>query len=203
MKKIVSVILIAGMCLSLAACSSSYDTGAKLQESQMKNICELATVKCYYHNVAKYFDEDVPGFWLFKKDRKFWMEYAGVVTIGIDASMLKIEIDDDTVTISLPPAKVFGCTVDPNSLTEESFIISPDSAPVTVDHQQKAFEEAQRKLLETAKHDTSLLISAQQRAQKLLEDYVLNIGSITGKTYKVNWVYIDSGATPSTSGAEA
>ena len=57
MKKFVAMILIAAMCLSLAACS-----GAETHESvkdiepqaaQMKAICELATMQCYYHNVAK------------------------------------------------------------------------------------------------------------------------------------------------------
>lgn len=88
MKKTISFILVVIMCLALAACSNSRpDDGVKEiapQASQMKSICELATMKCYYHNVAKYFEEDASGALWWKKDRKFWVEYSGVVTIGID-----------------------------------------------------------------------------------------------------------------------
>lgn len=35
------------------------------QVSQMKSICELATIDCYYHNVAKYSEDDATGvLWL-------------------------------------------------------------------------------------------------------------------------------------------
>ena len=35
------------------------------------------------------------GIWLWKKDRKFWIEYAGVVTVGIDASLVNMEAQDN------------------------------------------------------------------------------------------------------------
>ena len=37
---------------------------------QMKTICELATMDCYYHNVAKYNEEDASGALWWKKDRQ-------------------------------------------------------------------------------------------------------------------------------------
>ena len=62
MKKRISFILVVIMCLALAACSNSRpDDSVKEiapQASQMKSICELATMKCYYHNVAKVMEED-------------------------------------------------------------------------------------------------------------------------------------------------
>ena len=45
---------------------------------------------------------------------------------------------------------------------------------------------------EEASSDTVLLASAQQRAQKLLEDYVNNIGNCIGKTYKIEWIYLEN-----------
>lgn len=49
-------------------------------------ICELSTMDCYYHNVAKYFEKDAQkGFLgIGKKDKRFWIEYSGVVQMGID-----------------------------------------------------------------------------------------------------------------------
>ncbi len=47
-------------------------------------------------------------------------------------------------------------------------------------------------MVKAAASDSALLASAQQRVQKLLEEYVMNIGSVTGKDYSIEWVYIDS-----------
>ena len=162
------------------------------QASQMKSICELATMDCYYHNVAKYSKEDASGALWWKKDRKFWVEYAGVVTIGIDTTLVNIEVNDDNVTITIPPAKVLGCKVDEATLNDDSFIIAKESAKVEAQHQTEAYKEAQSKMQEEASSDTVLLASAQQRAQKLLEDYVNNIGNCVGKTYKIEWIYLDN-----------
>ena len=57
-------------------------------------------MQCYYHNVAKYKEENASGFWLWAKDKHFWIEYSGVVTLGIDTSQVYMEIDGDTVTIT-------------------------------------------------------------------------------------------------------
>ena len=181
------------ICLSLTACSNSDNSNKDItpQASQMKSICELATMKCYYHNVAKYIQEDASGALLWKKDRKFWVEYSGIVTIGIDTSLVNIEIDGENVSITIPPAKVMGCKVNDESLTDDSFIVAKDSAKVEAEHQTEAFKAAQTKMQEEASNDTVLLANAQQRAQKLLEDYVTNIGNCIGKNYKIKWVYLE------------
>ena len=157
----------------------------------MKAICELATMQCYYHNVAKYNEEDASGALFWKKDRKFWVEYSGIVTIGIDTSQVNIEVDGEVVTITIPPARVLGCKVDDKTLTPDSFIVAKDSASVEAEHQTETFQEAQANMQEAASSDTALLAGAQQRAQKLLEDYVNNIGACTGKSYQIKWVYLD------------
>ena len=157
----------------------------------MKAICELATMKCYYHNVAKYTKEDAAGILWWKKDRRFWIEYDGIVTMGIDASLVDIEVDNDTVTITIPPAKVLGFEVDETTLNEDSYIVDTKSAKVKAEHQTEAFKQAQDHMKEEAEKDTLLLANAQQRAQKLLEDYVNNIGNCVGKTYNIKWIYLD------------
>lgn len=194
MKKISTVFLAVVICLSLTACSGAEHSEKEIvpQESQMKSICELATMDCYYHNVAKYSEEDASGFLWWKKDREFWVEYASIVTIGIDSSLVNIEVADENVTITIPPAKVLGCKVDDTTLTEDSFIVARNSAEVKAEHQTEAFKQAQTTMQEEAENDTVLLASAQQRAQKLLEDYVNNIGDCVGKTYKIKWIYLEN-----------
>ena len=207
MKKLISIILLAAMCLSLAACSDSKSNDnvkpLEPQVTQMKYICELATMQCYYHNVAKYFEKDASGALWWKKDRKFWVEYSGIVTIGIDASLVTMTIDGDAVTITIPPAKVFKCKVDEKTLSKDSFIVARDSAAVEAEHQSEAFKSAQAKMREAAEKDTALLASAQQRAQKLLEDYVSNIGNSIGKTYTIKWVYISDETDTNTGSTES
>ena len=190
MRKYLSVILIIMMCFSSMSCAKEIKNIA-LETSQMKSICELAVMECYYHNVAKYKEENATGILWWEKDRHFWMEYAGVVTIGVDTSLMNIEVKDENVTITIPPAKVLGCKVDETTLTEDSFIVAQNSAKVEAEHQTEAFTSAKDKLESEGKSNFTLLAAAQQRVQKLLEDYVTNIGNSVGKTYKIKWIYLE------------
>lgn len=190
MKKYLSVILIIIMCFSSVSCAKEIKNIAP-ETSQMKSICELAVMECYYHNVAKYKEENATGMLWWEKDRHFWMEYAGIVTIGVDTSLMNIEVEDENVTITIPPAKVLGCKVDETTLTEDSFIVAKNSAKVEAEHQTEAFKSAKDKLESEAKSNLTLLAAAQQRVQKLLEDYVTNIGNSVGKTYKIKWIYLE------------
>ena len=190
MKKYLSVILIIMMCFSSVSCAKEIKNIAP-ETSQMKSICELAVMECYYHNVAKYKEENATGMLWWEKDRHFWMEYAGIVTIGVDTSLMNIEVEDENVTITIPPAKVLGCKVDETTLTEDSFIVAKNSAKVEAEHQTEAFKSAKDKLESEAKSNLTLLAAAQQRVQKLLEDYVTNIGNSVGKTYKIKWIYLE------------
>ena len=190
MKKYLSVILIIMMCFSSVSCAKEIKNIAP-ETSQMKSICELAVMECYYHNVAKYKEENATGMLWWEKDRHFWMEYAGIVTIGVDTSLMNIEVEDENVTITIPPAKVLGCKVDETTLTEDSFIVAQNSAKVEAEHQTEAFKSAKDKLESEAKSNFTLLAAAQQRVQKLLEDYVTNIGNSVGKTYKIKWIYLE------------
>ena len=203
MKRLISITLLLIMCISLMSCASSVpEKEISPQISQMKSICELSTMECYYHNVAKYNEPDASGVLWWKKDRKFWIEYSGIVTIGIDASRVVIEVDDENVTITLPPAEILSSRVDQTTLNEESVYIAADSAKVEAEHQQAAFKDAQERMREQAENDTTLLAAAQQRAQKLLEDYVNNIGTCIGKTYTIKWVYLDNVQKPDNANTE-
>lgn len=192
MKKILSIVLMAVMCFMCMSCEKKEVNNVdEPKVSQMKAICELSVMDCYYHNVAKYFEEDASGALLWKKNKKFWIEYSGIVRVGIDASQVQIQVKDNNVEITMPKAKVLNCKVDPDSLSSDSFIVASDSAKVEADDQKKAFEEAQKNMEEEASSDSALLAMAQQRAQNLLEEYVKNVGNVVGKEYTITWNYID------------
>ncbi|OUP64868.1 hypothetical protein B5F12_04265 [Pseudoflavonifractor sp. An176] len=126
-----------------------------------------------------------------EKDKNFWIEYSGVVTLGIDASLVKVEVSGSEVSITIPSASVLNCTVDSSSLTEDSFIVAKNSAKIQAEDEVYAFEAAQTYLEQAAADDTALLASAQQRAQELLEEYITNIGKAVGQEYTIKWIYLD------------
>lgn len=192
------ILISAMLTLSLAACSNTEPAPVDMEPktSQMKAICELAVMDCYYHNVAKYELKDAEGFLWWTKDKNFWIEYSGVVTLGVDVSRVTVEVDGTKVTISIPAAEVLSCTVDSSSLTEDSYIVAKDSAAIEAEDEIEAFSVAQADLEATASQDTALLASAQQQAQQLLEDYITNIGKATGKSYSIEWIYLDENNVP-------
>lgn len=196
MKKLLVSIMLILMTLSLAACGDKKEeektVNMEPEVTQMQSICELSVMECYYHNVAKYYEEDAEGFLFWEKDKKFWIEYSGIVTIGVDASLVSMEVDGTTVTITIPEAEVLQCEVDENSLSKDSFIVDSKSADITAEDQTYAFEQAQQDLWNTAASDTALLSQAQERTKQLLEDYVKNIGDAFGIKYTVKWVYVDT-----------
>ena len=198
MKKLMCILISAVLTLSLAACSNTEPAPVDMEPktSQMKAICELAVMDCYYHNVAKYELKDAEGFLWWTKDKNFWIEYSGVVTRGVDVSRVTVEVDGTKVTISIPAAEVLSCTVDSSSLTEDSYIVAKDSAVIEAEDEIEAFSVAQADLEVTASQDTALLASAQQQAQQLLEDYITNIGKATGKSYSIEWIYLDENNVP-------
>ncbi len=170
-----------------------------LLESRMRSISELATMKCYYHNVAKYKEKDASGFLFWKKDMHFWIEYSGIVELGIDASLVKIiDVKEDNVTIAIPTAKVLSKKVNESSLNPDSFIVDKKSAPISGEDEIKVFAEAQQNMEAAASRDTALLNSAQQRAQMLIEQYVKNIARSGGKEYYIKWKYLNTDENAST-----
>ena len=104
MKRSICSLLIFLFLLPLAACGKATESSVTLEPkaSQMKAICELAVMDCYYHNVAKFMEENAEGFLWWQKDKHFWIEYSGVVTLGIDASLVNVEVNGTEVSVTMP-----------------------------------------------------------------------------------------------------
>lgn len=188
--KAILILLLIGLSTMFTSCARTKRISMVPKATQMKSIAELATMECYFHNVAKYKKENASGILFWKKDKHFWIEYSGIVKIGIDVERLKIEVNDDKVTIQIPQAKVLGHKVDEATLSKDSFIVEKGSAAVTAEDETLAFAEAQQNMVIAAQQDTALMESAKQRVTKLLEDYVMNIGKITSRNYSIEWVYL-------------
>ncbi len=193
-KKLILLLMLVIILLMSVAC---FDRSKKIADatpdlSEIKAICELATMKCYYHNVAKFKEEDAERFLFWLKDKHFWVEYSGIVEIGIDVSQVSIDVKDTIVTITMPKAKVLRYKVDSKTLNENSFFVAKGSADISAEDQIKAIAEAQNKMVMSASTDSILLANGQQQAQTLLEKYIMNLGDAVGKQYTIKWVYLDS-----------
>lgn len=174
--------------LLLSACGAPKEEVPLTPEvSQMKAICELSVMDCYYHNVAKFYDEDAEKFLFWTKDKEFWIEYSGIVRLGVDVDQVAVEVNGNTVAVTLPQAKVLGCKVDPDSLSKDSYIVADGSAKVTADDQTQAFAVAQEDMEDSAAGDTVLLSMARDRARQLLEEYIRNLSDVTGYSYTIEW----------------
>lgn len=155
---------------------------------EMFSICELAVIETSYNNVAKYKEEKSS---FFGKETHFWVEYTGIVQIGVDLTHVNIQLKDDLVTIHLPKTTVLSSKVDESSLTESSYIYGNKSKGADAAIQVEAIAFAQNQMFEIAMSDTSLLNVAQQRVQLLLESYIRNVGELTGVAYEILWIWLD------------
>ena len=131
-------------------------------------------LECYYHNNAE----------VTVKKKRQWIDYASTVKIGIDASQLSLSIEDDTVHITLPRAKVLG---EPKIDIDSIDILTEDRANITNADQVQALSMANENAKETTEKNTQILLNAENRIRKILESYVQQIGALTGKDYKIAW----------------
>lgn len=186
----ISALLAAGWLVLMPSCGKK-EPLPQPDLTRMKAICQLSVMDCYYHNVVKFRQEDASQFLWLTWDKYFWIEYDGVVTLGIDISQLDMDMDDKRVKITLPPAEVQKCRVNEETLTPDSFIVAKNSAKITAEDERLAFERAQADMEAAAAGDRALLAQAQQRAQQLLEDYIRNFETLTGEHYEIVWEYLE------------
>lgn len=194
-----------GLLLLLSACKMKDSEDIKPDMDQVRNICELATVESYYHNVAK--SEKPKGVGLShigESDRKFWIEYTGLARLGIDVADVVMKVDGDDVEIFLPKAKVLSISIDEDSWGEASFIVSQDGLnrnKISADDQTLAIQKAQEEMEKKVMEDDRLLSLAQNRAKKLIENYVVKLGESQGIAYNITWK-LEGPKTPEPSSTE-
>ena len=189
------LIVVTGV-LCLTGCGKETKTA---DFSGVTSVCELATLKCYYHNVAKAETEAGGIFakWLKTGYKKIWTEYSGIIEYGIDISQVTVsEPDKDgVVTVTIPDAQVLNVDVDEDSLgtplTDTGFLTS-----ITTEEKTTTLAGAQEAMEQQAKENTEMLAQAKARAKTLIEEYIKNVGEGIGEEYTVEW----KDAEPSESG---
>lgn len=162
---------------------------------------DLVTLETYYHNVAEVEKEAGSGIahW-FEKDRKLWIEYTGIVKIGIDMSNVKIDTNGNQITVFIPKAEIIGKPdVLDEEFSKESFIDSEDGLinknKITVEDSTLAMQVAQSTMRENVINDTQLLKTAQKRARNLIEEYINQFSGISDTLYSIKWEFEENNST--------
>ena len=189
MKVLLKYVVLAMMLVSVFALVGCKDD--KVVFNQIDSICELATLECYYHNVAEYeFKGD--GFLANWTSKKAWIEYSGIAKIGIDASRVDTGNPDKkgVVTVKIPKAKILSVDLDKESIKEG--VTDIGTLPIlTTEDKIEALAEAQKSMYDAVSSDTTLLYQGQKRAKMIIEKYIINVGNQLGKHFEVNWVEIE------------
>lgn len=191
------MLLVGTVVLCLTGCGKETQTA---DFSGVTLVCELATLKCYYHNVAKAETEASGIFakWLKTGYKKIWTEYSGIIEYGIDISQVTVSEPDKNgvVTVTMPDAQVLNVDVDEDSLgtplTDTGFLTS-----VTTEEKTTTLAGAQEAMEQQAKENTEMLSQAKARAKTLIEEYIKNVGESIGEEYTVEWKDAEPGMTES------
>lgn len=191
------MLLVGTVVLCLTGCGKETQTA---DFSGVTSVCELATLKCYYHNVAKAETEASGIFakWLKTGYKKIWTEYSGIIEYGIDISQVTVSEPDKNgvVTVTMPDAQVLNVDVDEDSLgtplTDTGFLTS-----VTTEEKTTTLAGAQEAMEQQAKENTEMLSQAKARARTLIEEYIKNVGESIGEEYTVEWKDAEPGMTES------
>lgn len=189
MKKITSILLIILISVMLSSCNMK-NTELPPDITQVRSIAELATVKCYYHNVAKTNKKAGAGlFHLFEKDKEYWVQYSAVVRVGVDLNDIKMENNGEKYKVIIPEAKVLDSQIDVDSLYLADAIVSSGDGInknlVTADEQTKIISDSQTVMEEDALANKSLFINAEERVKELLKNYFETLNTLSDKKYEV------------------
>lgn len=179
-------------CVVLPANKSKYaedkQEKVNITRSSINKICELTTLKCYYHNVAA-FEKQPDGLlkygWGQLGYRKFWTEYEGIIEIGVDVRLVDFVYDRDnnTLKIYIPDAKIIACNCDPESIkvsaSETGFFTS-----IVAEDRVYAHSEAQKAMRQNAEQDTALMARAKENAKETIE----SIYKLIKKDINIVWL---------------
>ena len=179
--------------ITLLSINCLFGCGSQKQKpdfSSIKSVCELSTLKCYYHNVATY-EKNAHGLLkVFGSGyKKKWIEYSGIVNLGIDINKVDISEPDtnNVITIKIPDAEVQSTSLDKSTLSEP-LTDKGVFTKITTEEKTEALSSAQQNMKETAQKDTSLLAQAKEHAKLILQGYINNLGEEFNEEYTIKWV---------------
>ncbi len=174
--------------LSIIIVSCGKQTNIEPNILDIRQVCKLATLECYYHNLIEV--KNASGL-------KQWIDYESRVKLGIDVSSIDIKVNNTKVTVYIPNSKIIGepkITIPSiDVLTEKpGFFGGLFKSPISKENQVEAVSKANENCKKTVQENQQLMQNAQNRAMKIIENYISQIGEMTGKQYQIEWKFIKS-----------
>jgi hypothetical protein len=152
-------------CYFLGRAGTKTDTklSAVAVESRLEGVSELASVSYSYTNMAKFENsEEFYGVKLPFTTKSFILTYDGVIKAGVDLKNVKVAVAGQTVTVTLPKAKILSHEIEEDSVKifdEKTSVFNP----FTVED-FTAFQSAQKTVMEQKAKERDLLGQAQKKA---------------------------------------
>lgn len=197
MKKSLLVMMVSLLVMcSLAGCGNKKKDRPFVGDKEpsienIRNLCELATLKCRYNNVAKSTKTDGSGpISLIKDNREFWVKYTGVVEITFNLNDVHMDVIKNKVKITLPECQI-NTSIDPESWSDSSYVADKDSGisknVIKTEDIRKAVEAAQNNMDEEVRNNDTLINSARSRAKDIIKSYINQMNDISGTNYDVTF----------------
>lgn len=170
MKKILTILITLLVGAAIAAGGMYYmhlkaqpKVDAKGLMERLEESSELTVAKNYYTGIAKFSEGTVP---LINKNG-FSMKYEAEIDAGFDLEKVSIEVTDDQVIVTVPPAEIQSISIDPDSLEfydNKTSLFKTDRKEAT----KKALQEAQKDA-EANATKKGLLEEADKRAEVIFK----------------------------------
>ena len=173
-----------------------------ISKSSIQKICELATLDCFYHNVSEWSKSgNIIGYGA----KKLWIEYDGMVRIGVNANDIKISEPDkaNVITVTIPDAIVLDKDLDENSIYEidsESPLwgFVPLYNSVKTADRKTALTTAQNDMEASASNNAMILDEAKERAKMIIEQNIKTATKADETEYTVRFIDAPKEQTVST-----
>ncbi len=194
MKKFKITLLALILLFGFTGCGKNKQVDLNDEVTKIQTMGELVTMEAYFHNVAKLEKDKDKGIKsLLQKERKLWIDYTGIVKLGVDMTRVKISVKgNNQIDVFIPKAKIIGePDIDDKEFNTNSFIESEDgliSNKLTMEDSRDAMALAQEEIIKKVNSDTNLLKKAQLRAKNLVEEYINDFEG-SDNNYIFNWDY--------------
>lgn len=144
---------------------------AAVLESQLEQVSELTTVQYHYTNMAQFQDSnDFYGVTIPFTTKKFILTYDGTIHAGVDLKEAQVSVQGDTITLTLPAARILAHDIDADSVQifdEKTSLFNP----FTVED-FTAFQADQQAVMEEKALEKGLLQQAEQQAESSLRSFL-------------------------------
>ncbi len=191
LKRICTIIMVVVIAIGITACTNPFSF-ERPQLNTIKKICELETLTVKCNDVIKAEKKAGEG-WphILETDREYWVEYTGIVEMGVDAEETDIKVKNNKVYIDLPEAKVLGVHVDSDSINEDSIYASNDRFinpnKISAEDQTEIMQKAEEQLEAAFEKNEEIKEETTEATKIAIENYIDKLGESFDVNYEIIW----------------